>query len=114
MPLSTTATRTPLPVAPPHAHSGVSSVIVSTNGSCTSTESRDHAGRNGLLIALVRSSTWVTRPSSQQGLEHDGESPVAGRGVGREPREVRAELVGRRRLVPTDRAALVEGGARDG
>src|SRR5436190_13075733 len=45
MPLSTTATRTPAPVAPPQAHSGERSSSDTALSSRTMTDSREYAGR---------------------------------------------------------------------
>src|SRR4051794_16791873 len=44
MPLSTTATRTPAPVAPPHAHSGVTSASATPVTSARSRASTVYAG----------------------------------------------------------------------
>src|SRR3954469_12746241 len=88
MPLSITATRTPLPVAPPQAHSGVSIGSESTRDRETSkTDSpRAHAGRG-----------WAAM--CEQGSDDRRDRRVAGWIGVREAAELRAQLGGARRLL---------------
>src|SRR5580704_10779755 len=81
MPLSMTATRTPLPVAPPHAHSGDRSASVATPGRRKTVESLEYAGRGSR-----------GRSGMEQALYQSGDDGVTA-GVGdRQPPQVADQL----------------------
>src|SRR5437764_11570778 len=99
MPLSTTATRTPLPVESPHAHSGERSSRVMRPGSCRTTESFDHAGRD----------CWSA--TFERGGHQRGHGCVAGAAGVRQGRQITAEL--RRSRWRDSDVAVGEGGTGD-
>src|SRR5438105_1307401 len=80
MPLSTTATRTPLPVEPPHAHSGDRSSRVMRPGRRRTADSLDHAGRG----------CWSA--TFEQGSHQRSDAGVANRVVVRQRREIATEI----------------------